>query len=175
MPGGLRLWTIPDAFRSDGSHRLLYRDGDIEMWEYYLMMVLNEYCVSITHAHWEFAVTLASIHRDFSCSHCVAIAKIMEQTGVKQIGDFVWMSKILPVWKVEEVTNKVENESDKLLNINGFVYYIEKIIPMHPGGAGHLMASVGKDATDNFEGKSGIDKHSNAARNFLQRYRLARC
>jgi len=80
----------------------------------------------------------------------------------------------LPVWTMNDVQEKIAAEKSKLLIIHQVVYDVTEFIPMHPGGQAYLLASVGKDATDKFEGKTGVYKHSNAARNFLQRFRVAK-
>lgn len=65
-------------------------------------------------------------------------------------------------------------EKRSLIVIDGIAHDVTTFITQHPGGAAFLRSSVGKDGSDKFNGKTGIYKHSNAARNVLAQFRKAR-
>ena len=56
--------------------------------------------------------------------------------------------------------------------LDGFVLDVGKWGADHPGGAGLVKASIGRDITADFKGE--VYKHSNAGRNVAQTLRIAR-
>ncbi|KAJ3343856.1 hypothetical protein HDU93_005139 [Gonapodya sp. JEL0774] len=76
----------------------------------------------------------------------------------------------LPAWTFSEFKSKAAEE--KLLVIDNVVYTVKNFMDEHPGGANLLKFSIGHDVTYQFNG--GVYFHNNAARNWLQRLRVAR-
>lgn len=58
-----------------------------------------------------------------------------------------------------------------LVIIDSIVHDVTDFISVHPGGPKRRLSSIGKDATDIFNGV--VYNHSNAARNLLSSMRLA--
>lgn len=80
----------------------------------------------------------------------------------KQVND-------LPVWDREEFNKKAKEQG--LILISGIVHDCKSFIKEHPGGQALVRASLGKDATEAFNG--AVYAHSNAAHNLLANMRIA--
>lgn len=82
-----------------------------------------------------------------------------------------WGSEIseLPVWDRQEFTERAKKEG--LILISGIVHNVKGFIKEHPGGQAVVRASLGKDATEAFNG--AVYAHSNAAHNLLASMRVA--
>ena len=85
----------------------------------------------------------------------------------------------LPVWTMEEFKQELgrkrdgDDKSGNYVIFNGVVHDVpNKFIMEHPGGVGMIKSRIGKDITAVFNGD--IYNHSNAARNVLSHYRIAR-
>lgn len=76
----------------------------------------------------------------------------------------------LPMWTMQKIQEKC-NAGSKFVVIGDFVYDIQSFIMDHPGGAKIIESEVGRDATAKFNGE--VYKHSRAARNLLDRMRVA--
>jgi len=74
----------------------------------------------------------------------------------------------LPTMTREQYSRATGN----LILVDGVVYDMTKFLDVHPGGRGVLMAFLGKDASQAFNG--GVYNHSNCARNVLRAYAIAR-
>lgn len=75
----------------------------------------------------------------------------------------------LPVWSKDDFLSRAKNE--KLIIIDGVVYSVKDFYNKHPGGKALLLSSIGKDATEAFNG--GVYNHSNAAHNLLSTLRVS--
>lgn len=75
----------------------------------------------------------------------------------------------LPVWDREEFNKRAKEEG--LILISGIIHNAKKFIKEHPGGQAVVRASLGKDATEAFNG--AVYAHSNAAHNLLANMRVA--
>lgn len=82
-----------------------------------------------------------------------------------------WGSSVseLPIMDREEFNQRAKKEG--LILISGIVHHVKAFIKEHPGGQALIRASLGKDATDAFNG--GVYAHSNAAHNMLATMRKA--
>jgi cytochrome b involved in lipid metabolism len=60
--------------------------------------------------------------------------------------------------------------SDCWTIVDGKVYDVTNLIPIHSGGAGAIIPYCGKDATTAFDMKNGRGPHSQSAQNALQTY-----
>lgn len=82
-----------------------------------------------------------------------------------------WGSNIenLPVWDRSEFNSRAKK--DGLIIISGIIHDVKKFIKEHPGGQALVRASLGKDATNAFNG--AVYAHSNAAHNLLASMRVA--
>jgi len=76
----------------------------------------------------------------------------------------------LPEWTPDDVQNAIKNGKAVMI-IDGLVHDITNFVDHHPGGS-IIKPYIGKDATDAFNGD--IYDHSNAARNLLSTFRIAR-
>jgi len=63
---------------------------------------------------------------------------------------------------------------DQLTIIDGVIHDVSSFIDEHPGGKAFISSAVAVDATQKFNGNTGIYRHSNAARNVLARFRIAK-
>ncbi|KAI9144089.1 hypothetical protein BKA69DRAFT_1058185 [Paraphysoderma sedebokerense] len=77
----------------------------------------------------------------------------------------------LPIWRELDFKAKLQQKSS-LIIIDDIVYDVGNFVDEHPGGKGFLKTSFGKNVTDQFNGK--VYDHSNAARNLMTRFRVAR-
>lgn len=82
-----------------------------------------------------------------------------------------WGSEVnkLPVWDRQEFAERAKKEG--LILISGIIHNVKAFIKEHPGGQALIRASLGKDATEAFNG--GVYAHSNAAHNMLANMRVA--
>jgi len=64
--------------------------------------------------------------------------------------------------------------ADQLTLIDGVIHDVSTFIDEHPGGKGFISSAIAIDATEKFNGNTGIYRHSNAARNVLARFRIAK-
>jgi len=64
--------------------------------------------------------------------------------------------------------------NDQLTIIDGLVHDITSFIDEHPGGKAFIQSSIAVDASEKFNGNTGVYRHSNAARNVLARFRVAK-
>ncbi|KXS09194.1 hypothetical protein M427DRAFT_105886 [Gonapodya prolifera JEL478] len=78
----------------------------------------------------------------------------------------------LPGWSFAECEFKAKAAQEKLIVIDNVVYTVGNFMDEHPGGANLLKFSIGHDVTYQFNG--GVYFHNNAARNMMQRMRVAR-
>jgi len=97
----------------------------------------------------------------------VMMQKNLEQ--MKKSLDWGVPIETLPVITFEDFKDKSKTHS--LILIEGIVYDVATFLDEHPGGRGYLTSSVGKDMTTAFNG--GVYDHSNAARNWMAKYRVA--
>jgi len=79
----------------------------------------------------------------------------------------------LPPLSRDDIKRKIR-EGNQLVIVDGLVHDVSNFIDEHPGGVALLRSAVGRDATDAFNGKTGVYKHSNAARHLLTTFRVAR-
>lgn len=77
----------------------------------------------------------------------------------------------LPVMDWDEYQQRVNNELQSLIVIEGVVHDVSSFINDHPGGELMIRSAVGKDGTSAFNG--AVYDHSNAARNYLHTLRVA--
>jgi len=82
-------------------------------------------------------------------------------------------TKSLPEWTWETIKRKIATDS-MLVVVDGLVHDVTNFLPDHPGGVPLLQAAIGKDATNMFNGTTGVYKHSQAARHLLTTFRVAR-
>ncbi|EGV66490.1 stearoyl-CoA 9-desaturase [Yamadazyma tenuis] len=75
----------------------------------------------------------------------------------------------LPVWDREEFNTRAKKEG--LILISGIIHNVKTFIKEHPGGQAVVRASLGKDASEAFNG--AVYAHSNAAHNLLANMRVA--
>ncbi|CAH6723822.1 acyl-CoA desaturase 1 [[Candida] jaroonii] len=82
-----------------------------------------------------------------------------------------WGSDVnsLPVWDRAEFNEKAKK--DGLILIGGIIHNVKSFIKEHPGGQALIRASLGKDATEAFNG--AVYAHSNAGHNLLANMRVA--
>ena len=80
----------------------------------------------------------------------------------------------LPEISYSEFQSRCTNDHDQLIIIDNVVHDIGGFIDDHPGGAAFIKSSVGSDGSAKFNGSTGIYRHSNAARNVLAQFRIAR-
>jgi stearoyl-CoA desaturase (delta-9 desaturase) len=78
----------------------------------------------------------------------------------------------LPEMTWEQVRDDVKNKQCALIVIDNVVHDVTEFLPRHPGGEGILRAVVGTDGSKSFHG--AVYKHSNAAKNLLSNFRVAR-
>lgn len=79
--------------------------------------------------------------------------------------------KDLPAYTMQQIQDQVRL-GEKWIVLEGFVVDVADFLHEHPGGAKIIELELGKDCTDKFFGKTY--KHSNAAANLQQTYRIAR-
>jgi len=58
--------------------------------------------------------------------------------------------------------------------VENLVHDVTNFLPDHPGGVPLLKHAIGKDATNMFNGNTGVYRHSQAARHLLTTFRVAR-
>lgn len=75
----------------------------------------------------------------------------------------------LPVWDRQDFNDKAKKEG--LILINGIIHNVKQFVKEHPGGQALIKASLGKNATEAFNG--AVYAHSNAAHNLLANMRVA--
>ena len=82
--------------------------------------------------------------------------------------------KTLPVWTMDEFEKALKGDGVRNYVIFGDIVHNipNEFIIQHPGGINMIKTRIGKDITDVFNGD--IYNHSNAARNILSHYRVAR-
>ena len=79
----------------------------------------------------------------------------------------------LPIWTLDEYKAELESENNNYVIFNDVVHNIpNEFMLQHPGGINMIKSRIGKDITNVFNGD--IYNHSNAARNVLSHYRVAR-
>jgi len=79
----------------------------------------------------------------------------------------------LPLWSWDDIRRKIQLGS-LLVVVDSLVHDVTNFLPDHPGGVPLLKQGIGKDATNMFNGNTGIYKHSQAARHLLTTFRVAR-
>jgi len=79
----------------------------------------------------------------------------------------------LPLMTEQELKQKVQ-QGLGLVIVENLVHDVTQFIKDHPGGEFLLKSAIGQDATARFNGTTGVYKHSNAARNLLSTFRVAR-
>jgi len=82
----------------------------------------------------------------------------------------------LPVMTYTEFRERCSKAGgkDQLTVIDGVIHDVSTFIEEHPGGQAFIKSAIGIDATEKFNGNTGIYRHSNAARNVLARFRIAK-
>ena len=75
----------------------------------------------------------------------------------------------LPVWDEQEFNERGKKEG--LILISGIIHDAKLFVKDHPGGQALIRASLGKDASEAFNG--AVYAHSNAAHNLLANMRVA--
>ncbi|KAJ3280457.1 hypothetical protein HK104_000652 [Borealophlyctis nickersoniae] len=93
-------------------------------------------------------------------------------TVIKKKIDWGVPLETLPEYTFEEFTTEVKQKGRQLIVIEGLVYDVEKFIDHHPGGRMFIKSSIGRDATNSFNG--GVYYHHNAARNLLSQLRAGK-
>jgi len=81
--------------------------------------------------------------------------------------------KSLPVWSWDDVRRKIQL-GEMLVVVESLIHDITNFLPDHPGGVPIIKQAIGKDATNMFNGNTGVYKHSQAARYLLTTFRVAR-
>jgi len=79
----------------------------------------------------------------------------------------------LPLMSEAELKQKVQ-QGVGLVIVDNLVHDVTNFVNQHPGGALLIKSAIGQDATARFNGTTGVYKHSNAARNLLSTFRVAR-
>lgn len=79
----------------------------------------------------------------------------------------------LPSINWHEVRELCKSGRD-IVVVDDYALDVTAFIPDHPGGTGVLKPLSGKDATKAFHGKTGVYKHSKAARHFAIALRIAK-
>ena len=93
----------------------------------------------------------------------------------KQSVDYGVNIATLPIWTMDEYQTELSlnNDNNNYVIFNDVVHSIpNEFILKHPGGPNMIKSRIGKDITNVFNGD--IYNHSNAARNILSHYRIAR-
>ncbi|KAI0685994.1 delta 9-fatty acid desaturase protein [Cytidiella melzeri] len=117
-------------------------------------------------------VGLASHLKTFPAGEVRKSVFSMKIKRLKQEQDSIqWPLSAADLPVIDWATYQEQAERHPLVVLSGFVHNVEEFIGTHPGGAGLLLAYVGKDATAAFFG--GVYDHSNAAHNFLATMRIA--
>lgn len=83
---------------------------------------------------------------------------------------------ILPLMTYTEFRERCSKAGgkDQLTIIDGVIHDVSTFIDEHPGGKAFISSAISIDATEKFNGNTGIYRHSNAARNVLARFRIAK-
>lgn len=79
----------------------------------------------------------------------------------------------LPEMSWEEISQRVKT-GQQLCVVNQIVHDVTTFVDDHPGGRTILKAAIGDDASRRFNGLTGVYKHSKAANNLLDSFRIAR-
>jgi len=80
-------------------------------------------------------------------------------------------AETLPIWSTQNITDEA-SKGKSLVIIDGVVHDVTTFKKHHPGGTSIIDRYEGKDATEAFNG--GVYNHTNAARQILSNYRVAR-
>ena len=83
-------------------------------------------------------------------------------------------TSLLKEYTWDEIKTACTVDREALLVVNNLVYDVQHFLPEHPGSEMLLRSAIGKDATKRFNGDTGVYKHSRAARNLLESFRVGK-